>query len=159
MATLSVIRVVQIALSALGLIMSVSSTVYILMVVAFVLAMMYEAVFLILWFLNKIVFSSRTQTTIEIVLGVIILFASIYCAITCTKDIYVIMATVTGIVLAALLFLTAYDSNIWDTVSGCSRTSVAVLYTCTWQLKHEINVHWKEANSFNFSRINRLHRL
>lgn len=107
---LSIVRGIQILLSVLGLIFSLTSDHFnALLVLTFVITVLYETTIVISFCLGKTLFTPRTRSIIDVILGVIILVFTIYCAFICTKDVMLKIVIVIGFIIPPLLFISAYE--------------------------------------------------
>lgn len=111
MASVDIIKIIQLVASVLGLVFSILTKYQqTLMIVVFALALTYCTIVFVCLLANRPSLSSNILAIIELILGIVILVSTIYIVSTCSTDIMMIMAIVVGFILPALFFLTAYES-------------------------------------------------
>lgn len=104
------LKVVQFVLAALGLVFTVSSRYdYIVYIIFYVLALTYTLIMVVCILTGKSFLGSPGQAVSEVILGIMILGATLYICITCSLDIMLILAAVVGFVLPPMFFITAYE--------------------------------------------------
>lgn len=111
MASVDIIKILQLIGSVLGLVFSILTRYQqTLFIVVFALALTYCTIVFVCILANRPSLSANMLAIIELVLGIVILVSTIYILSTCSTDVMMIMAIVVGFILPALFFITAYES-------------------------------------------------
>lgn len=109
---IDVLRWSQLVTCFLGLLFSILSDVKsTALIVVYSITLLYIFVVFITHIAGRSIFSSIVSTVIELILAGIIVAYTIYFVTRSDKDIWFIMSVVTGFVLPALFFVTAWERS------------------------------------------------
>lgn len=112
LANVGVFKWLELLFSILGLAFAISCKVcYTALIVIYAISLVYILIIIIVFIAGKSFFSSTVQAIFEVILGLALVIYTIVLIGEAGKDVMLVLAIITGFVLPALFFVTAYEKT------------------------------------------------